>query len=243
MAVKNTIAPQQKKTNQITEYLANGETIRLSPITIRNYLVSGGGNVSDQEVMMFLSLCRFQHLNPFMREAYLIKYSEKSPAAIVVGKDVFLKRAKRNANYLGKQAGIIVVDKESGVVTEREGEFYLSNEEIIGGWAKIFIKGYEQPEYSAVSFNEYAGRKADGSLNAQWSGKPATMIRKVALVHALREAFPEDYQGLYDQAEIREVSDIQLDESVVSESEPVQDSEPVKQEAPAAQSAADALFG
>lgn len=241
MAVKNTIAPQAKKPTQVTEYLANGETIRLSPTTIRNYLVSGGGNVSDQEVMMFLSLCRFQHLNPFMREAYLIKYSEKSPAAIVVGKDVFLKRAKRNADYLGKQAGIIVVDKDSGVITEREGEFYLPTEEIIGGWAKVYIRGYEQPEYSAVSFNEYAGRKADGSLNAQWSGKPATMIRKVALVHALREAFPEDYQGLYDQAEIREVSDIQLDENTVAEPEPVQTAEPVKQEAP--QSAADALFG
>ena len=27
-------------------------------------------------------------------------------------------------------------------------------------------------------------------MNGQWSGKPATMIRKVALVQALREAFP-----------------------------------------------------
>ena len=237
MAVKNTIAPQTKKV-QITEYMANGETIKLSPLTIRNYLVSGAGNVSDQEVMMFLSLCRFQHLNPFLREAYLIKYSEKSPAAIVVGKDVFLKRAKRNPDYMGKQAGIIVVDKESGVVTEREGTFYLSNEEIIGGWAKVFIRGYEQPEYTSVSFNEYAGRKADGTLNGQWAGKPATMICKVALVHALREAFPEDYQGLYDQAEVNEVSDIHLDETVVSEPETVPE-EKVK----AAQSAADALFG
>ena len=28
------------------------------------------------------------------------------------------------------------------------------------------------------------------------------MIRKVALVQALREAFPEDYQGLYDSSEM-----------------------------------------
>lgn len=240
MAVKNTIAPQTKKPAQVTEYLANGETIKLSPQTIRNYLVSGAGNVTDQEVMMFLSLCRFQHLNPFMREAYLIKYSEKSPAAIVVGKDVFLKRAKRNPDYLGKQAGIIVVDKESGVVTEREGEFYLPTEEIVGGWAKVYIRGYEQPEYSAVSFNEYAGRKADGSLNAQWSGRPGTMIRKVALVHALREAFPEEFRGMYDQAEIREVSDIQLDDTIISEPESAP--APVENKVQAAQTAADALF-
>lgn len=240
MAVKNTIAPQAKKPAQVTEYLANGETIRLSPTTIRNYLVSGAGNVTDQEVMMFLSLCRFQHLNPFMREAYLIKYSEKSPAAIVVGKDVFLKRAKRNPDYLGKQAGIIVVDKESGVVTEREGEFYLPGEEIVGGWAKVYIRGYEQPEYSAVSFAEYAGRKADGNLNAQWSGRPGTMIRKVALVHALREAFPDEFQGLYDQTEIREVSDIQLDDTIISEPESAP--APAENKVQAAQTVADALF-
>ena len=31
---------------------------------------------------------------------------------------------------------------------------------------------------------------------------PATMIRKVALVQALREAFPDRYQGLYDASEV-----------------------------------------
>ena len=32
---------------------------------------------------------------------------------------------------------------------------------------------------------------------SNWASKPATMIRKVALVQALREAFPEDLQGMY----------------------------------------------
>ena len=48
---------------------------------------------------------------------------------------------------------------------------------------------------------EYAGRKKDGSLNGQWSKKPATMIRKVALVQALREAFPKALGGLYTAEE------------------------------------------
>lgn len=49
----------------IVKYEANGEMVKLSPTTVKKYLISGGGNVSDQEVMMFLSLCRYQHLNPF----------------------------------------------------------------------------------------------------------------------------------------------------------------------------------
>ena len=50
---------------------------------------------------------------------------------------------------------------------------------------------------SEVSFEEYAGKKKDGTLNSQWSKKPATMIRKVAMVQALREAFPQSFAGMY----------------------------------------------
>jgi len=204
MAVNNSLTkPKTTAPANVTEYESNGEIVKLSPETIRAYLVNGGGEVTNQEVMMFLSLCRFQHLNPFLKEAYLIKYGNNSPATIVTGKDVFTKRAKRNPGYAGKQAGIIVKDNESGEVFEREGTFYQPDaEKIIGGWAKVYIKGYERPEYAAVSFDEYAGRTKDGKLNSQWSTRPATMIRKVALVQALREAFPEDYAGMVSPEEI-----------------------------------------
>lgn len=207
MAVNNTLAANKKTADKaVTEYESNGEIVKLSPATIRAYLVSGGGEVTDQEVMMFLSLCRFQHLNPFLREAYLIKFGSQ-PATIVTGKDVFTKRAKRNPNYAGKQAGIIVTDS-TGAVEEREGCFVLPDETIVGGWAKVYIKGYDQPEYASVSFEEYAGRKKDGELNSQWASRPATMIRKVALVQALREAFPEDYQGMLSPEEVPEAGEL-----------------------------------
>lgn len=204
MAVNNSLSkPKPQAPANVTEYESNGEIVKLSPETIRAYLVNGGGDVTNQEVMMFLSLCRFQHLNPFLKEAYLIKYGNNSPATIVTGKDVFTKRAKRNKDYAGKQAGIIVKDTETGEIIERQGTFYQpGSETVIGGWAKVYIRGYERPEYAAVSFDEYAGRTKDGKLNSQWSTRPATMIRKVALVQALREAFPEDYAGMVSPEEI-----------------------------------------
>lgn len=205
MAVNNSLTAK-KENSSVVEYESNGEKIKLSPQIIRNYLVSGGGNVTDQEVMMFLMLCKSQHLNPFMKEAYLIKYGN-SPATMVTGKDVFTKRAKRNLNYKGKQAGIIL-QGANGEIIEREGTFYLPEEKIVGGWAKVYINGYEQPEYAAVSFEEYAGRTKEGKLNNQWATKPATMIRKVALVQALREAFPEDFGELYSPEEIAEANEI-----------------------------------
>ena len=100
---------------QIVEYESNGEMVKISPTMIKRYLVSGNGNVSDGEVMMFMSLCRYQHLNPFLREAYLIKYGSNDPATIVTGKDVFTKRANADPRYKGKKAGIVVIKKDGTV--------------------------------------------------------------------------------------------------------------------------------
>lgn len=214
MATKTELAEQ--KNTGLVEYEANGEMVKLSPTMIKKYLVSGGGNVTDGEVMMFLSLCRYQHLNPFLKEAYLIKFGSTDPATIVTGKDVFTKRADANPNYKGKKAGVVVLKKD-GSIEEREGTMVLPDEKLVGGWAKVFIKDKE-PEYQSVSFEEYAGRKKDGTLNSQWSKKPATMIRKVAVVQALREAFPDRFQGMYAQEEFAEVSDIKLDtEKIVAQ--------------------------
>lgn len=224
MAVTYSIVKKDNKATQVTEYLSNGETVRISPNMIRKYLVSGGGTVTDEEVTMFLSLCKFQHLNPFLREAYLIKYGDTQPATMVVGKDVFLKRAKRQRDFDGLQSGIIVIDGDSGKVIEREGTFYLKElETLVGGWAKAYIKGYAVPFYASVSLDEYIGKKKNGEVNGQWAGKPATMIRKVALSQVLREAYPEENAGLYGQEEVAEANDVVLEEAAVIPEEQGQD--------------------
>lgn len=222
MAVKNSLKKTETKTTAVTEYDSNGERVKLSPQMVKKYLVSGGGNVTDEEVMMFISMCRFQHLNPFLREAYLIKYGETQPATMVVGKEVFMKRARRHPEFSGLQAGIIVMDAETGHMEYREGTFYgKSFEQLVGGWAKVFIRGYDVPFYASVPLDEYIGRKKNGEVNGQWASKPATMIRKVALAQALREAFPEEATGLYAPEEISEASNVILNEAPIQEIEEV----------------------
>lgn len=176
----------------------SGNEINLTPGLIRN-VISTDPNVTDKEVQLFAKMCAAYNLDPFIKEAHLIKYGN-NPATMVVGKDVFTKRAKRNPGFRGMNAGIIVDNGET--VSNRKGSFSLPGEKIVGGWAEVYIKDYEVPFYDSVSFDEYAGRKKDGSLNKTWSEKPGTMIRKVALVHALREAFPEEFSGLYDSIEM-----------------------------------------
>jgi phage recombination protein Bet len=185
---------QEAESKMIVEYESNGQAIKLSPTIVRRYLVSGDpSKVTDEEVVMFLKLCQYQHLNPFLREAYCIKYGNE-PATMVVGKGTYEKRAARNKAYEGFEAGVIV--ERDGKLDNRVGSLILDKETLVGGWAKVHVKGYSVPVESAVTFNEYVGRKSNGEVNGQWTKKPGTMIRKVALVQALREAFPEDMEGL-----------------------------------------------
>jgi phage recombination protein Bet len=201
---------------QVVEYKPFGSetTIRLSPGIVRKYLVSGGAQVTDQEVMMFLMLCRNAGLDPFRREAYLIKYSDRESATIVTGKDAFTKRAEAHPDHEGMQAGVIV--ERDGEVIERMGSLVLSGDKLVGGWAKVYKRGRQVPYYTTVAYDEYEGRKHDGTPNRQWKEKPATMIRKVALVQALREAYPDALGGMYDSAEMSHIDAAELPEKDVT---------------------------
>lgn len=161
--------------------------------------ISSNPRITDKEIKLFIELAKAQKLNPFTKEIFITKYGDY-PATFIVGKDVFTKRAQANPLFKGMQAGIIV--QRGNAIDQREGSAMYGDEMLLGGWCKVYVQGYDVPIYDSVSFNEYAARKTDGSLNAMWASKPATMIRKVAIVHALREAFPSDFQGLYDQSEM-----------------------------------------
>jgi len=200
--------------NELIKYQTDHGEVELSPSIIRQYLVPSGTAVSDQEIKLFLELCKYQGLNPFLREVYLVKYGT-SPASMVTGKEVFTKRAMANPKFAGLTAGITVVGKENKLY-RREGSLLLPGETLIGGWAKVHIKEYAVPFFDEVSLNEYTGT---GPL---WKSKPATMVRKVAIVHALREAFPEQFEGLYSQEEINTIDASKLPTGAVQPVQPVQ---------------------
>lgn len=240
MAVQNRLAKvEQPQERGLTEFEVSGQMVKLSPNMVRSYLVNGNGQVTDQEVMMFISLCKFQRLNPFLREAYLIKFNN-NPATIVTGKEAFMKRAMRNPAYAGFEAGVVVMLPD-GLMDNRVGSIVLEGEQLVGGWAKVHVKGWEVPMMVTVSFDEYVGRKSNGEVNQQWSTKPASMIRKVAVVQALREAFPEDLGGMYT-AEERAVEDLPEDiittpETMEAEAELIEQPAPVEEPKPAPKSA------
>ncbi|MBC2391327.1 phage recombination protein Bet [Listeria booriae] len=182
--------------NEVAErsvvYDVNGESVKLSPNIIKNYLVSGNAEVSDQEVTMFLQLCRYQKLNPFLREAYLVKF-KGSPAQIITSKEAFMKRAEAHPQYNGLKAGIIV-DRD-GEMTDLEGAIKLEKDKLLGGWAQIFRKDRDNPVTVKISLNEFSKGQST------WKTMPLNMIRKTAIVNAMREAFPDTLGSMYTEEE------------------------------------------
>ena len=183
-------------------YEVNGEQIKLTPSIVQQYIVGDSGTITLPEFKFFTELCKARKLNPFLKEAYCIKYGSQ-PAQIVVGKDAILKRAIVHPDYDGMESGVIVQAIETGEIIERKGTFYLNSEEkLVGGWAKVYRKNWKYPTFCSVSFDEVANKKKDGQLNSNWAGKGATMVEKVAKVRALRETFIEDLQGMYEADEM-----------------------------------------
>ena len=192
---------EQKKQEIVVKYEIDGQEIKLTPSIVQEYIVGTTAKITMPEFKLFTELCKVRKLNPFLREAYLIKYSEKQPASIVVGKDAILKRAVLNEQYDGMKSGIIVTNENMEVI-ERKGTFKLSGETLVGGWAEVFRKDWKNSIYCSVSLEESIQKKNDGTPNSNWTKQPATMIEKVAKVRALREAFVEDLAGMYEAEEM-----------------------------------------
>lgn len=217
---------KDKVQDLVVKFEVEGQEIKLTKQIVQEYIVGTEAPITNQEFKLFTELCKVRKLNPFLREAYLIKYKAGTPAQLVVGKDAILKRAVLNPNYDGMECGIIV-QKEDGSIEERQGTFKLGTEQLVGGWARVFRKDWTHPTYSSVSFNEVAQRKNDGSLNSNWSTKGATMVEKVAKVRALRETFVEDLAGMYEAEEIQQ--DIPQQEPIEVQADVIEQTEETKE--------------
>jgi phage recombination protein Bet len=195
------------------------EKLTITAQDVTNYLCP---EASPQEVALFLKTCQSEGLNPFAREIYLIKYQKDKPAQIVLSVDVFLKAAEASKEFDGFEAGIILQDS-SGKLEFREGSFLLEEEKgkLRGGWAKVYRKDRSKPFYSAVTLEGYRKYTRDGHPTEFWADKKCPdMIRKVAISHALKEAFPNRLSTLYTEAEFEEVPEGTLPSAFLKEGEP-----------------------
>lgn len=209
----NELATQDKGK---TTYLVAGQEVNLSYQIVRNFLTKGNGQVTDQDLTQFIAICKYNQLNPFLNEAYLIKFGT-NPAQMIVSKEAFFKRAEENDKYEGIQAGLILL-RDGGIV-EVEGTFKLATDVLLGGWAKVFRSDRKYPIVARVNLDEYDKKQSS------WNEKKSTMIAKVAKVQALREAFPTQLGAMYTDDE-QNIQDVEYTEVRASKQDVIPQPEP-----------------
>lgn len=197
------IMNQEEKNAMI--YQAGGNEVKLSPSIVQQFITKGNGDITKAEAINFMQLCRYAELNPFLNEAYLIKFGNQ-PAQMVTSKEALLKRANRQPDYAGMTSGIVVISGDD--VKHKEGQMLYPNEKLLGGWARVRRRNFDEPIYVEVAFDEYNTGKST------WAKMPSNMINKVAEAAALRKAYPEQLGALYTEDE---PSAHELKEAVVVE--------------------------
>jgi phage recombination protein Bet len=196
----------------------NGQMVQsggiLTPRDIIDYI---NPKATEQEAYLFCEFCKRKGADPMTKQVYLVVYTNdkgERNVSFIAGKEYFTEKAEAHPQFDGFQAGIIVRPKDGGELIHREGTFYLPSEEtLLGGWAEVHRKDRKIPIRAEVVMAEYNTDKA------QWKKMPGTMVRKVAIVQSLREAFPANLGGMYDSSEMAQagVADIDPEREVPSQ--------------------------
>lgn len=184
------LAPAQ---NQVIDFVDDaGTKIQISQQDVYQYICD---KATPQEVVFFMELCRSQRLNPFKREAFLVKYGS-NPASMITAEVVFERRANAHPSYTGMEHGVVYLDA-NGNICKREGTatYKAAGEVLIGGWARVH-RNDRSDSYAEVSMDEY------NKNQSVWKTMPGAMIDKCARAVALRLAFPSDFQGMYISEEM-----------------------------------------
>ena len=179
------ISPAQSTAITFTD--DHGDAITITSEDVRMHICP---QADAKEVAYFMELCRAQRLNPFLNEAYLVKFQGK-PAQIMVAHKALVKRAESHPEYDGMEHGVVVL-RNGEVHNEQRGAYYPeAGETLLGGWAKVYRKDRRMPIYAERSFQSMNKNQAN------WKSMPDVMIDKCAQAAALREAFPDELRGMY----------------------------------------------
>jgi len=204
--------PAKKKTQAVEKRKPEG-IIGISEASIKKFICP---TASNEEIKLFINQCVMWQLNPFKREIYLVKYSGQ-PAHNIIAFMAFLKRAERTKMLAGWKAWT-----EGSPKTKEEFKACLA----------IYRKGWDEPFYHEVFWEEYKQTRKDGQLTKFWKDKPITMLKKVVISQGFRMCFPDELSGIPYSAEEMPIEVEKLPEDEIKEGEVIHEAEIVEEENP-----------
>jgi len=207
------ISPEETKEIKVIERIIESREVapadvfgklQRSQIELMKRTIAKGA--SDDELKMFLQVCKGSNLNPFLKQVFLVpRWDSKVGAeirAIQVSIDGFRAIAEESGAYAGNTdpsyegedeiTYTIGKDKEKKTVTNK-----IPNSATVTVY-KI-VQGLKCEFTATARWAEYYPGDKQGFM---WKTKPYIMLGKCAEALALRKAFPKLLSGMYAAEEL-----------------------------------------
>jgi phage recombination protein Bet len=150
---------------------------------------------NDLEFDTYIELCKARGLNPLLRHAFAQVYSkndkDKRQMVIVVSREGQRSLAERTKAYRPDERAPRFAECEK---SDKNPAGLLS--------AEVSVYKHSHGEWFPVTEVAYWEEYAPNPPKDLWRKMPRVMLAKCAEMAALRKAFPDDFGGLYGEAEI-----------------------------------------
>ncbi len=157
---------------------------------------------TDDELRLFIQVCKGAQLNPFLRQVHLVKRWDskegREVGAIQVGIDGFRAVAESSGQYAGNDDPIYGEEKEIEYTRDKAIKKMMAP-------TKATVTVYKLMEGQRMAFTAtarweeyYPGPK----IGFQWHIRPYLMLGKCSEALALRKAFPKLLSGMYAAEEM-----------------------------------------
>ena len=170
---------------------------------------------SDDELRLFIQVCKGAQLNPFLKQVHLVPRWDnkegKEVRAIQVSIDGFRSIAESSGHYAGNDDPVYEGDQEIQH-DAWENKKQIQKKLTVPTKATVtiykIVDGQRYPFTATARWSEYY---PGGKVGFQWHIRPYLMLGKCAEALALRKAFPKLLSGMYAQEEMDRTAPMDTD--------------------------------